>query len=65
MGTRPRKYGAPSVPTAVTDTRAGCSVSRAGAPGARFASQTNVTRVLPFSPRSVPIQVRITRIRVG
>src|SRR5438105_1980559 len=62
-GTRPRKYGLPSLPTAVTATRAGCWLSGSGGdPGARgIGSHTNVTRVLPFSPRDVPSQVRIAR----
>src|SRR5262245_7278175 len=64
-GTRPRKYGLPSVPTAVTCTRAGCWLSGGGAaPGVRgIGSQTNVTFVLPFSPRDVPSHVRIARAR--
>ena len=61
-GTRPLKYGAPSGPTAISDTRAGCSRASARSPSALGSgSQTNVTRVLPFSPRDVPIHVRIAR----
>ena len=64
-GTRPRKNGAPSVPIAMTDTRAGSS--RAGGEPGDFgmASQTKVTRVLPLSPRDVPTQVRTTSVRDG
>ena len=65
-GTRPLKYGAPSGPTAISDTRAGCSRASPRSPGALGSgSQTNVTRVLPFSPRDVPIQVRTTLARDG
>ena len=63
-GTRPRNTGAPSADTAITATRAGWSVSDVLSPGCRgVGSQTNVTLVLPFSPRDVPIQERMTRDR--
>ena len=43
-----------------------CLPARAARPACcGTGSQTNVTRVLPFSPRSVPIQVRTTRARDG
>ena len=66
-GTRPRKTGDPSVPTAINETRDGSPPRAAGAsPGVFGAgSHTNVTRVLPFSPRDVPIQVRTTDAREG
>ena len=65
-GTRPRKTGEPLGPTAISDTRAGCSPGPSGrSPADRgIGSHTNVTRVLPFSPREVPTQVRMTRARV-
>ena len=64
-GTRPRKYGDPSGPTAISDTRAG-SLADARSPGDRaIGSHTKVTRVFPFSPRDVPIQVRTTLARLG
>src|SRR5438132_1306973 len=65
-GTRPRKYGEPSGATAVIDTRAGSSDPATRSPGAfGTGSQTSVTRVLPFSPREVPIHVRTTFARPG
>src|SRR5579862_6236425 len=51
----------------MTDTRAGSRLSDgAGSPGDRgTGSHTNVTRVLPFSPRDVPTHVRTTPARDG
>ncbi len=65
-GTRPRKIGDPLGPTAMTDTRDGASPGPSGRSAAvrGVGSQTNVTRVLPLSPRDVPTQVRMTRARV-
>src|SRR3954471_19821552 len=65
-GTRPRKTGEPLGPTAISDTRAGCSPGPSGRSAADrgIGSQTNVTRVLPFSPREVPTQVLMIRARV-
>ena len=49
----------------MSDTRVG-SARSARSPGAfGSGSQTKVTRVLPFSPRDVPIQVRTTLARDG
>ena len=66
-GTRPRNTGEPSGATAITDTRAGGSFEPPDrSPGGRgIGSQTNVTLVLPFSPRDVPIHVRIERLRAA
>src|SRR5262249_34013453 len=65
-GTRPRTYGEPSSAAAVNVTRDGVSLAGSRSPGTCGAgSQTNVIRVLPFSPREVPIHVRITRERDG
>src|SRR5206468_3421576 len=65
LGTRPRKYGAPSRPTAVSDTRDGASLPatsrRPGTSGT--GSHTKVTFVLPFAPRDVPIHVWMMRAR--
>ena len=62
FGERPRKYGEPSGAVAVTDIRAGVSPARATSPAVRGrGSHTKVTRVLPFSPRSVPSHVRTMR----
>ena len=65
-GTRPRKTGDPLEPTAISDTRDGCSPGPSGRSAAvrGVGSQTNVTRVLPFSPRDVPTQVLMIRARV-
>src|SRR6185436_17764432 len=66
-GTRPRKYGEPSSPAARTFTRDGMSPLRAvDTPAVRgTASHTRVTFVRPSGARSGPIQVRMTRTRVG
>src|SRR5262249_26311291 len=64
-GTRPRKYGVPASPTAMSATLCGSSW-RPPSPGVFCdGSQTKVTRVLPFSPLDVPIQVRMKRVRIG
>ena len=58
--TRPRKYGSPVGAIAVTASRAGGSSRAAADPGdCATGSHASVTRVLPFSPRAVPIQVLI------
>src|SRR4029078_1706558 len=60
-GDRPRNTRVPSDVAASSDTRPGWSPGTPppkAAPCAGSGSQINVTRVLPFSPRSVPIHVR-------
>ena len=63
-GTLPRNDGEPSGAIAISDTRAGSSRGRS--PGDfGSGSQTNVTRVLPFSPRDMPTHERTTLARDG
>ncbi len=60
-GDRPRNTRFPSDVAASSDTRPGCSRRTpppSAGPCGGSGSQISVTRVLPFSPRSVPIQVR-------
>jgi hypothetical protein len=55
-GTRPRNTRLPLAPEAESATRPGCSRRTPGV--ADSGSQTNVTRVWPFSPLAVPTHVR-------
>src|SRR5438445_283380 len=58
-GTRPRNTSEPSAPSAISDTRAGSSRPVGRSPGDfGSGSHVKVTRVLPFSPRELPIHVR-------
>src|SRR5439155_1148517 len=65
-GTRPRNDGDPSPASAMRATCDGSSPAAVRSPGSLGSgSQTNVTRVFPFSPRDVPIQLRTTLAREG